>query len=671
MRSKRFGLSLGLVLVVAVGAFAGPGGGDSSPSPHHPPLGKSPSVTGLAQSTDAQRVAAAYYVRPMNRPGTDWDAWVALWDLAARRRTILSDACAPVSVSPDGNWVAARRYERSNNPGFLGYPPGEIALWRFGDEKATKVLLVPGASATPLATQPSHVVAGTDAVRAVVFASDSHRVFGLIGDGRIIAWPVEGDAHGIELARIVVSDCQIVPPTRLGSSMALERTSRGLLAVVPMTPVGRKHRDHQADLLTMAIELRWHGPDQLEQVGEIGPFASDPSLAYAQSILGAFFPRKEPLAIPLPATIFRGITRPSRWIPAPCVALDPKNSNIALAEEGLIRVHKVRDRELVASLPGVEPMLFSPDGKLLLIPNRAGVLRLWDVERGVIVRSLRLDDLPPETFCVAAIQYAPKFGDPATNLKELASRVFDAAARGAEVVVLPETAITGYMSSDLKRTWQVGQRSMAAGLTGADPKDVAEPVPGPSTQFFGNLAKRCGIYLTVPLVEADRKTGRYYNTVVLLGPDGSQVIHYRKLNPWPWAEQGWATPGNLGLPIADTPFGRFGTLICFDIHEQAPAMAELKVDTILYSIAWVDDHGSDWFPRKLPKIAAKNCFNIIGANWTIPPRAKDEAPPPWHGYGQSCIISTDGQVLAKSRQEAPEETVFADLRLPAAQEQAK
>ena len=261
------------------------------------------------------------------------------------------------------------------------------------------------------------------------------------------------------------------------------------------------------------------------------------------------------------------------------------------------------------------------------------------------------------TVRVAAIQCCSKFGDPIANRARITRLVRRAAAGGAKIVVLPEAAITGYLSADLKKTWQVGKRPASVELTGVDPKDAAEAVPGESTAVFGRLADKLDIYLTVPLVEFDHKTRRYYNTSVLLGPDGRILLHYRKRNPWPWAERSWATAGDRGNPVIDTPFGRLGLLICYDIHEQAAVMGRLKVDTLLYSIAWVDDAGSDWFDNRLPAIAARERFNIVAANWTVPAPAATG----WHGYGQSRIISAAGKIPAEVKGDLTEEIVFADL----------
>jgi len=264
----------------------------------------------------------------------------------------------------------------------------------------------------------------------------------------------------------------------------------------------------------------------------------------------------------------------------------------------------------------------------------------------------------PATVKVAAVQAASEFAQPQRNRQMLARLIHTAADNGAVIIVLPEAAVTGYLSYDLKRAWQVDARPLSAGLAGVDPAGFAESVPGPSTEFFAKLAAERGVYLSVPLVEVDRKTNRYYNTVVLLGPDGRQLIHYRKLNPWPWAERGWTTPGNLGHPVVDTPYGRLGVLICYDIHEQARAMGELKVDILLYSIAWVDSPNSDWFAKRLPEIAKANGLNIIGANWTVP---ADGPRPTWAGYGQSLIIARTGQTLARASRDIGEEIVYAQL----------
>lgn len=265
-----------------------------------------------------------------------------------------------------------------------------------------------------------------------------------------------------------------------------------------------------------------------------------------------------------------------------------------------------------------------------------------------------------EAVKVAAVQFVSEMGRPERNRKRLEVFVRQAAQNGAKIVVLPETSITGYMTCDLRTTWQVVDRTVTNGLRGISPAKVAETVPGPSTRAFGKLAKELGIYLTIPLVEVDRKSGRYFNTVVLVGPDGALLLHYRKLNPWPYAERGWAERGDRGHAYVDTPYGRLALLICYDINFEPPHLRRSQVDILLYLIAWVEGADSTWFRKELPQIARENNMSIIGANWTVPEK------PDWHGYGQSLIIARTGQVLARVKHDLEEEIIYADLPVTAA-----
>jgi len=236
--------------------------------------------------------------------------------------------------------------------------------------------------------------------------------------------------------------------------------------------------------------------------------------------------------------------------------------------------------------------------------------------------------------------------------------VREAAKNEAKIVVLPEAAIPAYMSHDIRLTWQAAGQQVTKGLQGVSPQSVAETVPGESTLVFGDLAKELRIYLTVPLVEVVPEGKKYFNTLVLMGPDGKIALHYRKLNPWPWAEHGWASPGDRGQQFLDTPYGRLGLLICYDINFEPPKLKENRVDHLLYAIAWVDESGSTWFSKALPDIARKSNVNIIGANWSVPDQ------PGWHGYGQSEIIARTGQILARAKSDLGDEILYADLPIP-------
>jgi predicted amidohydrolase len=284
------------------------------------------------------------------------------------------------------------------------------------------------------------------------------------------------------------------------------------------------------------------------------------------------------------------------------------------------------------------------------------------VTAATTISAIAAEPIPPQpkTVRVAAIQCSSDLGKVADNTTKLTALIKEAASKGAKIVVLPEAAVTGYLSQDLKTNWHVAGRPIEKGYEGLDPAKFAEPVPGPSTKHFCALAKELGIYLTIPFVEVDLKDGPtkplYYNTVCLANPRGELVAHYRKLTPWPYPEKSWATAGDHGIQTYDTEFGRVGLAICFDIHSILEKYQGHDLWALLYPIAWVDDeHPAEWFFEKLPERVKPFKHHVIGANWSVDKKQK------WRGYGFSEIISNQGEVIASAKSLCGSEIVYADL----------
>jgi predicted amidohydrolase len=284
----------------------------------------------------------------------------------------------------------------------------------------------------------------------------------------------------------------------------------------------------------------------------------------------------------------------------------------------------------------------------------------WTVVMAVgIVRAADPGDRPA-TVKVACVQCSSDLGDVAGNRTKLTKLAEEAAGGGAKIIVLPEAAITGYLSQDLRTTWHVSGWPIDPTFEGKDPTGFAETVPGESTNQFCALAKRLGVYVTIPLVEIDRPAGkspRFYNTVCLAAPDGKLVAHYRKLTPWPYPEQSWATKGDLGVATCDTEYGRVGLAICYDIHTILEKYRPKQIWALLYPIAWVEnEHPAEWFGQKLPARVAKFNHYLIGANWSV------DTPQEWRGYGYSTIISPSGEVVAQAKQLYGSEIVYAQIK---------
>jgi N-carbamoylputrescine amidase len=159
------------------------------------------------------------------------------------------------------------------------------------------------------------------------------------------------------------------------------------------------------------------------------------------------------------------------------------------------------------------------------------------------------------------------------NRQRLAEKITLLAQQGAELIILQE---------------------LHNGLYFCQTEDVnvfdqAEPIPGPSTEFFGALAKELGVVIVTSLFER-RATGLYHNTAVVLEKDGTIAGKYRKMHipddPG-YYEKFYFTPGDLGFQPIDTSVGRLGVLVCWDqwYPEAARLMALAGAQLLIYPTA--------------------------------------------------------------------------------------
>lgn len=159
------------------------------------------------------------------------------------------------------------------------------------------------------------------------------------------------------------------------------------------------------------------------------------------------------------------------------------------------------------------------------------------------------------------------------NMKRLAEGIADLAKRGAELIVLQELHNGLYFC----QTEEV------------ENFDQAEPIPGPSTAFYGELAKQLGVVIVTSLFEK-RTTGLYHNTAVVIEKDGSIAGKYRKMHipdDPAYYEKFYFAPGDLGFHPIDTSVGRLGVLVCWDqwYPEAARLMALQGAEILIYPTA--------------------------------------------------------------------------------------
>ena len=159
------------------------------------------------------------------------------------------------------------------------------------------------------------------------------------------------------------------------------------------------------------------------------------------------------------------------------------------------------------------------------------------------------------------------------NLKRLAEGIADLAHRGAQLIILQELHNTLYFC-------QVENVALF---------DLAEPIPGPSTGFFGELARQFGVVIVTSLFER-RAPGIYHNTAVVIEKDGSIAGKYRTMHipdDPAYYEKFYFTPGDLGFHPIQTSVGKLGVLVCWDqwYPEAARLMALQGAELLIYPTA--------------------------------------------------------------------------------------
>ena len=159
------------------------------------------------------------------------------------------------------------------------------------------------------------------------------------------------------------------------------------------------------------------------------------------------------------------------------------------------------------------------------------------------------------------------------NMRRLYDGITDLADHGAQLIVLQELHNSLYFCQ----------------VEDVNNFDLAEPIPGPSTEFFGALAREKGVVIVTSLFER-RAPGLYHNTAVVIDSDGSIAGKYRKMHipdDPAYYEKFYFTPGDLGFHPIDTSVGRLGVLVCWDqwYPEAARLMALAGADLLIYPTA--------------------------------------------------------------------------------------
>ena len=256
---------------------------------------------------------------------------------------------------------------------------------------------------------------------------------------------------------------------------------------------------------------------------------------------------------------------------------------------------------------------------------------------------------------VALIQKS-RTSDLKNNILALADAIKDAAKKGAELVVLQELHNSLYFCQ----------------VEDVNNFDLAEPIPGPSTEFYGAVAKECGVVLVTSLFER-RSAGLYHNTAVVFEKDGSIAGKYRKMHipdDPAYYEKFYFTPGDLGFHPIQTSVGKLGVQVCWDqwYPEGARLMALQGAELLIYptAIGWESSDTDEEKQRQLTAWqtvqrghAVANGLPVIAVNrcgWEEDPSGQTNGIQFW---GHSFVAGPQGEFMAEAGTE--EETLIVDI----------
>lgn len=256
---------------------------------------------------------------------------------------------------------------------------------------------------------------------------------------------------------------------------------------------------------------------------------------------------------------------------------------------------------------------------------------------------------------IALIQQS-KTADIAKNKQDLARGIADAASKGAELVVLQELHNSLYFCQ----------------VESTDNFDLAEPIPGPSTEFYSQVAKDNNVVLVTSLFER-RAPGLYHNTAVVFEKDGSIAGKYRKMHipdDPAYYEKFYFTPGDLGFHPIETSVGVLGVQVCWDqwYPEGARLMALQGAELLIYptAIGWESSDTDEEKARQLGAWqtvqrghAVANGLPVIAVNrcgWESDPSGQTNGITFW---GHSFVAGPQGEFIAEAGTE--EEIMIVDI----------
>lgn len=266
---------------------------------------------------------------------------------------------------------------------------------------------------------------------------------------------------------------------------------------------------------------------------------------------------------------------------------------------------------------------------------------------------------------VAVVQAGSVPFDTEACIDKAVGLIGEAAATGAKVVVFPEAFITGYPKG-LGYGLVIGARDAAGREEFRLYLDAAIDVPSTQTRRLGEAAAAHGCYVVIGVIE--REFGTCYCTVLFFAPDGQLVGKHRKLMPTALERVIWGFGDGSTLTVVDSPYGRIGSVICWENYMPMLRMAMYSKNVALYCAPTADDRDT-WLPSMQHVALEGRCFVLTACQFIRKSDFPDsvrvslgDSPDAILMRGGSAIISPLGKVLAGPNFEG-ETILTADLDL--------
>jgi nitrilase len=250
---------------------------------------------------------------------------------------------------------------------------------------------------------------------------------------------------------------------------------------------------------------------------------------------------------------------------------------------------------------------------------------------------------------VAVVQASSVPFDAAACVDKAIKLIADAAATGAQLIVFPEAFVTGYPKG-LNFGLAIGARDPVGREEFRLYLDAAIEVPGPQTQRLGDAAAGRNCYVVMGVIERD--LGTCYCTVLFFGPDGRLLGKHRKLMPTALERMIWGFGDGSTLTVVDSPYGRIGSVICWENYMPMLRMAMYSKNVALYCAPTADDRDT-WLPSMRHVALEGRCFVLTACQFIRKNEFPDtvrvslgDSPDAVLMRGGSAIISPLGGVLA-------------------------